>query len=81
MQATTIKITGEVLDRLRAAKPKSQNLAGFVRELLQCELQRRVLRQAATDYAAFLEATPAEESELGLWEASDLASPPKKRTP
>jgi len=79
MKATTIKIEGELLQELEAAKPESMSLSAYIREVLRKDLQRRRLVQAASSYREFLAANPEERSWLREWDEADLASPPRRR--
>jgi hypothetical protein len=80
MKATTIKLEGELLSDLEKAKPESLSLSAYVREILNKDLRRRKLAQAAASYEDFLAANPEEKSWLREWDEADLASPPKRRS-
>jgi hypothetical protein len=77
MRATTVKVGDELLEELIRTKPPGQTLTAYVRSLLQCELQRRRMVQAADDYAAFLRRTPDERRWLDEWDTADLARAPR----
>jgi hypothetical protein len=79
MSATTIKIEGELLDALNRARPRDQSLTAFVRAILEREILRRKLDEAAQKYAEFLSESPEEREWLTDWEEADLATPPKRR--
>jgi hypothetical protein len=79
MGATTIKVEGKLLDELTRAKPSNLSLSAFVRVILEREVLRQKLGDAAEQYARFLEKTPQEREWLSEWERTDLASPPKSR--
>jgi len=79
MKGTTIKLEGELLAELERAKPESQSLSAYVREVLSKDLRRRQLAQAAASDEEFLAANPKEKSWMREWDAADLASPPKQR--
>ncbi len=79
MKATTIKVEGELLKELERAKPQSQSLSAFVRTVLQQEVMRRKMAEAAERYAEFLRETPDERAWLDEWVSADLARPPKRR--
>ena len=79
MQATTIKLDGEILKGMAAVRPKTQTLTAFVREVLQKDLQRRQRMTAAQRYREFLESTPAEQQELQDWEAARLVVAPRRK--
>ncbi len=79
MKATTIKLEGALLSELEKAKPESQSLSAYVREILSRDLRRRRLAQAAVSYEEFLKGNPEEQSWLREWDAADLAGAPKRR--
>lgn len=79
MKATTVKVDGELLAELERVKPRSQTLTGFVRSVLQQEVQRRRMAEAAGRYAEFLRDAPDERSWLGDWDRADLATPPRRK--
>jgi hypothetical protein len=79
MKATTIKLEGDLLQELEAAKPPSLSLSAYVREVLKKDLRRRRLTQAAVSYQEYLSASPEEQSWLREWDAADLATAPKRR--
>ena len=79
MKATTIKIEGELLSELEAAKPEAVSLSAYVREVLRKDLVRRKLSQAAISYEEFLTANPEEQSLLRDWDEADLTRVPKRR--
>ena len=74
MQATTIKLDGELLKKIRNFIPKEGSLTTFVREVLEKEIRRRKMIQAAEQYTEFLKANPEEEDFLKNWEEADLTS-------
>ncbi len=78
MQATTIKIEGNILHELKTIIPKEKTLTAFVREVLEKEIRRKKMAHAAGVYAQFLKNNPEEEGWLKNWEASELSTPPKK---
>jgi hypothetical protein len=79
MSATTIKLEDSLLKEIRAAKPRDQTLAAFVREALRSELRRRRLSAAAREYQAFLNANPQERAEMEQWAEAPLARPVRAR--
>ena len=78
MKATTVKLEGELLERLEAAKPPDRSLSAHVRWVLQKDLERRQARAAAETFKAFIDAQPEEQAWLSEWAAVDLASPPAR---
>ena len=72
MQATTIKLDGALVKRLKALKPRDETLSGFVRGVLDAELRRRRLRAAAESYAEFLRAHPEEADAMSAWASAPL---------
>lgn len=78
MKATTVKLDGATVSALAALKPAKVKLTTFVRQILEREISKRRLREAAAKYAAFLAEHRDETRWLEKWEAADLASPPKK---
>jgi hypothetical protein len=79
MKATTIKVEGDLLRELERTKPRSQTLSAYVRSLLEREMRRQKLAQAADRYADFLRETPDERTWLEEWVSADLARPPRRR--
>ena len=79
MKATTIKIEGELLNELEAAKPEAMSLSAYIRDVLRKDLARRRLSQAALSYEEFLATNPEEQSLLREWDEADLARAPKRR--
>lgn len=79
MKATTIKIEGDLLSELEAAKPETVSLSAYVREVLRKDLQRRKLSQSAVAYEQFLAANPEEQSLLREWDEADLERAPRKK--
>jgi hypothetical protein len=77
MSATTIKLDGELLARIESAKPPTQSVTAYVREVLRRDLERLTLREAAEEYRAFVSATPDEADWLCAWNDADLALAPK----
>ena len=78
MRATTIKLEGELLERIEAAKPVDTSLSAHVRWVLQKDLGRRQARDAAARFKAFIDAHPEEQAWLSEWDGADLAAPPKR---
>jgi hypothetical protein len=60
-------------------KPPSQSLSAYIRSLLERELRRLKMADAAERYAAFLRETPDERAWLDDWVKADLTRPPKRR--
>jgi hypothetical protein len=79
MKATTIKVEGDLLRELERTKPPSQTLSAYVRSLLEREMRRQKVAQAADRYADFLRETPDERTWLEEWANADLARPPRRR--
>jgi hypothetical protein len=79
MKATTIKVEGELLRELERTKPPSQSLSAYVRSLLQREILRRKMADAADRYTEFLRETPDERAWLEEWVNADLAKPPRRK--
>lgn len=79
MKATTIKIEGNLLREIEMACPPTESLTAFVRDVLQEDLKRRRMAEAAVAYQAFLTAHPDEQAWLTRWEKADLSRPPRKR--
>lgn len=73
-----MKLEGELLERLEAAKPADRSLSAHVRWVLQKDLDRRQARAAAATFQAFIEAHPEEQAWLSEWAAVDLAAPPAR---
>jgi hypothetical protein len=81
MGATTIKVEGELLTELNRAKPANVSLTAFVRSILEREVLRARLGDAAERYAQFLDSSPDERAWLEEWEGADLTSAPTARRP
>ena len=64
---------------MERAKPPSQTLSAYVRSLLEREMRRRKIAEAADRYADFLRETPDERTWLDEWANADLARPPRRR--
>ena len=79
MRATTIKVEGELLDALEKEKPTAESLASFVRSILEKEVVRRKMVDAAERYADFLRDRPDEREWLEEWERSDVDRPVTRR--
>lgn len=79
MKATTIKVEGELLRALERAKPAAQSLTAYVRSVLEQEVVRRRMADAADRYASFLQEHDDERLWLEEWDAADLVRPPKRR--
>ncbi len=79
MRATTVKVDGELLKELERAKPAQQTLSGYVRSILEREMRRLKLAEAAEQYVELLRDTPEERTWLDEWDAADLATTPERR--
>lgn len=81
MRATTVKVDGDLLRELERNKPSGETLTGYVRAILQREMQRVRMEAAAVRYSEFLRDAPDERAWLGAWDDADLSRPPtRKRT-
>jgi hypothetical protein len=78
MKATTIKVEGELLLELERAKPASQSLTTFVRDVLRHEVRRRQMAAAADRYTEFLTEDGEERAWLDEWDRADLARRPRQ---
>ena len=76
MKATTVKLDGELLARLEASRPPEQSLSAYVRAVLQRNLDRMKIRDAAVEYRTFLASDPEEQRSLDEWDRADLATRP-----
>lgn len=82
MHATTIKLDGALVSRLKTVKPRHETLTGFVRTVLDAEVRRQQLRAAAEAYADHLRDHPQEAELMDAWAAAPLdraAKPRRKR--
>lgn len=79
MKGTTIKVEGALLAELEQAKPKSQSLSAYVRAVLEREVRRRKMLDAAERYTDFLRANDDERGWLEDWDRADLAGAPKRK--
>ena len=75
MRATTIRLEGKLLEEVEAAKPADRRLSAHVRWVLQKDLKRRRVRDAAAAFRAFVDAHPEERAWLADWDGADLAAP------
>lgn len=78
MKATTLKIEEPLLNKLHHFRPKDISFSAFVRGILEKEVRRRKMQNAASQYMEFLASDPIEKKWLEDWDASDLLVPPKK---
>ncbi len=76
MQATTIKLEYPILKELRKFLPPHQSLTAFVREILERDLRRRKIIQAADAYVAWLAKHPEEQEWMDEWSGADLEHMP-----
>lgn len=79
MKATTIKLEGDLLEELEAAKPETQSLSSYVRSLLRKHLDRAKVREAAVSYRTFVESSDEEKAWLNEWDRADLNTPPSRK--
>ncbi len=79
MHATTIKLDGALVSRLKALKPRNETLTGFVRNVLDAEVRRHQLLAAAEAYALLLREHPGEAEAMDAWAAAPLERPAKPR--
>jgi len=79
MKATTIKLDGAILGELKALRRPDQNLTALVRELLNAQIHRSKMAQAAEEYTAFLRENPGESTELDVWASAPLDRDPSVR--
>ena len=80
MKATTIKIEWPLLGELEKAKPASQSISSYVREILERDIKRHKVAEAAVQYEAFVAAHPEEREWLSDWDKADLSRPPKRNS-
>ena len=76
MKATTVKIEGELLDSIEAAREPGQSVAAYVRGVLQSDIERRLARDAAAAFKEFVARHPEEKRWMDEWDGADLASAP-----
>lgn len=79
MKATTIKVEGDLLQKLERRKPPTQSLSAFVKFVLRRSLLQTELVDAARHYAEFVAGNPEEKTWLEEWEAADLDAKPPVR--
>ena len=80
MKATTIKIEEPLLGELEKAKPAAQSISSYVREVLENDLKRHKVAEAAVQYEAFVAAHREEREWLSERDKADLSHPPKQKT-
>ena len=78
MRATTIKLEGDLLERIEAVKPADRSLSAHVRWVLRKDLERRQARDAAAEFKAFIDGHPDEQAWLAEWDGADLAAVPAR---
>src|SRR5262245_13195186 len=89
MKATTFKVEGELLKELERTKPPQETLSGYVRSILEREVRRRRLAEAADRYVQLLRDAPDERAWLDEWvrptwparrfgEGSEVQNPPAR---
>ena len=78
MKATTIKIEDPLLSELEKAKPPSQSITSYVRSVLESDVKRHRVAEAAAQYEAFVASHPEEREWLSDWDKADLSQPPKR---
>ena len=81
MKATTIKLEKPLLDQLYELMPKGKTLSKFVKEVLQKEITRSKMANAALEYNKFLLENKDEAEMEELWEDADLYYKPKENKP
>lgn len=79
MQATTIKLDGNLVRRLKTVKPPGETLTGFVRSVLDAEVRRKRLRAASEAYARLLRTHPDEAEAVDIWATAPLQRAPRTR--
>jgi hypothetical protein len=79
MRATTVKVDGKLLEELERTKPVNETFSGYVRPILEREMRRRQLADAAEQYVQLLRDAPDERAWLDEWDAADLARPPARK--
>ena len=80
MKATTIKIEEPLLGELEKAKPPTQSISSYVREILESDIKRHKVAEAAVQYEAFVAAHAEEREWLSDWDKADLSRPPKRNS-
>jgi len=78
MPATTVKVEGDLLKAIEQIKPRDQTVTAFVREVLEREVRRAKLRDAAIRYTEFIRDADDERDWMSEWESADLAGPVRK---
>lgn len=76
MRATTIKLDGDLYEKVGRLKPADQSATAYVRALIEREHSRCQQQLAAEAYQAFLLAHPEEQAELETWAQAPLADTP-----
>ena len=76
MKATTVKVDGNLLRSIEEMKPPQQSVTAFIRSVLQKEVDRRTLLQAAHEYRDFVKEHKDEGEWLDEWDRADLVSVP-----
>lgn len=79
MEATTIKIEDPLLGNLKKLVPGEKSLSAFVREVLEQEIRRKSMIEAAEKYVRFIESNAKEGEQMAEWESADLESPPVRK--
>lgn len=77
---TTVKLDASVVREAASVLEPGQTLTSYVRQVVQRDIQRRKLKQAARVYREFLEKDPEERKDLEDWERADLARTPAPKS-
>lgn len=68
-----------MLEELEKAKPPSKSVSAYVRDVLESDIRRRRVAEAAAEYKVFVASHPDEQASLDDWDKADLASPPRRK--
>jgi len=79
MAATTIKLEGDVYEKVGNLKGAEQSATAYVRALIEREYSQRQQQAAAEAYRLFLQDHPEERTELETWEEAPLGEAPRTR--
>jgi predicted transcriptional regulator len=79
MQATTVKLDGALVQKLKRLKSPDETFSAFVRAILASEVRRRAARQAAEAYVKFLDENATEAASMDEWATAALDRQPAVR--
>ncbi len=71
---TTIKISGELIEKIEKVKSPSKPLTTYVREAIERDISRELVEKSGKAYSEFISKNPEEAEWLKDWESVRLES-------